>query len=133
MKHELQNYAVMFDVSVMDLSSNKSNQGNIISKLKNRIDELEDLANETKQKGILNKNELTKNQKFILESVGKLIELQDLFEELEKKLDRERIINDELNKQLKTIQHNNKSEAVVNEENCIDFFSNLLDERDKKI
>ncbi|KAL4430235.1 hypothetical protein ABPG74_014794 [Tetrahymena malaccensis] len=116
MKQELENYAIIFDVSVMDLSSNKANQGNIISKLKNRIDELEDLINETKQK----------------ESVGKLIELQDLFEELEKKLDRERIISDELNKQLKTIQLTNKSEQI-NEQNCIDFFSNLLDEKDKKI
>ncbi|EAR83937.2 FHA domain protein (macronuclear) [Tetrahymena thermophila SB210] len=116
MKQELENYAVLFDVSVMDLSSNKANQGNIISKLKNRIDEFEDLINETKQK----------------ESVGKLIELQDLFEEIEKKLDRERIINDELNKQLKTLQLTNKSESI-NEQNCIDFFSNLLDEKDKKI
>ncbi|KAL4469368.1 hypothetical protein ABPG72_006004 [Tetrahymena utriculariae] len=116
MKQELENYAILFDVSVMDLSSNKANQGNIISKLKNRIDELEDLINETKQK----------------ESVGKLIELQDLFEELEKKFDRERIISDELNKQLKTIQLTNKSESI-NEQNCIDFFSNLLDEKDKKM
>lgn len=51
MKSELENFACLFDVSVLDLSSNRGNTGNIISKLKNRVEELEDLLNEIKQKG----------------------------------------------------------------------------------
>jgi len=39
----------------------------------------------------------------LLESVGKLVELTELTEELEKKLERERIINDELGKQVKQL------------------------------
>lgn len=68
----------------------------------------------------------------LLESVGKLIELTELTEELEKKLERERIINDELGKQVKQLQLNDKSEKI-DEQNCMDFFSALLEEKDKKI
>jgi len=39
----------------------------------------------------------------LLESVRKLVELTELTEELEKKLERERIINDELGKQVKQL------------------------------
>ena len=45
MKSELDNYAIIFDVSVLDMSSNRANQGNIIASLKNRIEELQDLIN----------------------------------------------------------------------------------------
>lgn len=52
MRIELENYACLFDVSVLDLSSNRNNTGNIIAKLKSRVEELEDFINEAKQKGI---------------------------------------------------------------------------------
>ena len=43
-------YAELFDITELDLSQNKnsSNQGSIILKLKNRIEELQDLINEMK-------------------------------------------------------------------------------------
>lgn len=39
-------YAQLFDVSVLDLSNRSGSSGNIILRLKNRIEELEDLNNE---------------------------------------------------------------------------------------
>lgn len=48
MRIELENYACLFDVSVLDLSANRNNTGNIIAKLKCRVEELEDFINEAK-------------------------------------------------------------------------------------
>jgi CRISPR/Cas system CMR-associated protein Cmr5 small subunit len=56
------------DISTLDLSNNKNTAGNIINKLKNRIEELEDLVNEQKER----------------DGVAKTVQLNDTIEELEK-------------------------------------------------
>ena len=51
MKSDIGHYEQLFDQSVMDTVSTKTNPASAINRVKSRCEELEDLINELKQKG----------------------------------------------------------------------------------
>jgi len=85
-----------------------------LAKMKAKIDELQDLAFELKNK----------------EGVAKVAELMEVINNVEQSLTKANTFNDELKNKLLNAQANNTN---LNEQNCIEFFSKLLDDKDQKI
>ncbi|KRX06110.1 SMAD/FHA domain [Pseudocohnilembus persalinus] len=111
MKNDLSHFENLFDTTLHDVSTT-TNTTNFLPKLKTRCEELEDLINELKQKG----------------GVGRSVDMAELLEQLEKQIQLQKQRNDELVQKMK--EQKGVSGA---EQNCIEFFAKVIDEKDRKI